>query len=102
MPWRATCPMDERMAFIAAYEREEVSLALLCRQFGVSRKSAYKWLARWAQEGAEGLRERSRAPLRHPNALAPWAEEAALAVRRAHPPSAPRPGGGAPGGRAPP
>ena len=90
MPWRATCPMDERMAFIAAYEREEVSLALLCRQFGVSRKSAYKWLARWAQEGAEGLRERSRAPLRHPNALAPWAEEAALAVRRTHPTWGPR------------
>ena len=90
MPWRATCPMDERMAFIAAYEREEVPLALLCRQFGVSRKSAYKWLARWAQEGARGLEERSRAPLHHPNALAPWEEEAALAVRRAHPTWGPR------------
>lgn len=90
MPWRATCPMKERVAFIVACEREEVPLALLCRQFGVSRKTAYKWLARWAEEGVEGLKERSRAPRCHPNALAPGVEAAVLALRGEHPTWGPR------------
>ena len=44
MGWMETCAMDERMRFVLAVEREEESMAALCRRFGVSRKSGYKWL----------------------------------------------------------
>jgi putative transposase len=40
-------------------------MTALGREYGISRKTGYKWLARYRREGAAGLRERSRAPLRH-------------------------------------
>ena len=39
----------------------------LCRQFGISPATGYKWLQRWAEEGASGLQDRSRAPHHSPN-----------------------------------
>jgi transposase InsO family protein len=67
--------MFERAAFVRAYEAQEDSLSALCRRFGVSRKTAYKWLQRVESEGEAGLLERSRAPHTHPNAIdAQWEE----------------------------
>ena len=40
---------------------------------------------RWRAEGVAGLADRSRAPLRHPQAVAAELAEACLDVRRAHP-----------------
>ena len=69
MGWRETCAVDERMRFMLAVEEREESFAAVCRQFGVSRKTGYKWLARYAAEGVAGLVDRSRAPLHHPQAM---------------------------------
>lgn len=44
-------------------------MADLARRFGVSRKTAYKWLDRYETQGWVGLEERSRAPLHHPNTI---------------------------------
>jgi transposase InsO family protein len=85
MPWRETRVMDERMAFVVDVQRGEASLAELCRRYGISRKSGYKWLARHAAEGLDGLKDRSRAPHHHPQALEPDVAAAALAVRAKHP-----------------
>ena len=46
MPWSSTSPMDQRVRFIADYQRRFFSLAELCRRFGVSRKTAYMWIER--------------------------------------------------------
>jgi len=62
----------------------------LCRRFGVSRKTGYKWTARYSLEGAAGLQDRSRAPHQHPQQVAPSIAAAALQVRRAHPRWGPR------------
>jgi transposase InsO family protein len=84
MPWRETCVMDERMAFVVDWRRDETSFAALCRSYGVSRKTGYKWIERFERDGATGLADRSRAPQHHPNAV-PAAETAAvLAVRMRH------------------
>lgn len=85
MAWNETCPMRERMKFIAAYEQGEQTMAALCRAFGISRESGYKWLARWRGEGLDGLKERSRAPHRHPNRTPPALAERVVAARLAHP-----------------
>ena len=61
--------MDERVKFIAAYLRGELSLARLSSSFGVSRKTAYKWIARYASGGVAELINRSRRPLSNPNAM---------------------------------
>jgi transposase InsO family protein len=57
--------MDERTQFIARVLAGEDAMTVLCREYGISRKTGYKWLGRYQQDGAAGLAERSHAPLRH-------------------------------------
>jgi transposase InsO family protein len=80
-----TCAVDERMRFVMATERQEESFAAVCRRFGVSRKSGYKWVGRYEELGVEGLIDRSRAPLDHPQAVPEAIVERCLMVRRTHP-----------------
>ena len=53
----------------------------LCREYGISRKTGYKWLGRYLSEGAAGLRERSHAPLRHGQAHNVGVVQAVLELR---------------------
>ena len=85
MGWMETCAVDERMRFVMAVEEPAEAFAAVCRRFGVSRKTGYKWLERYRSEGVAGLIERSRAPLHHPQAITAAIAERCLAVRRAHP-----------------
>src|ERR1700756_4582543 len=85
MGWKETCAVDQRMRFVIAVEKRDESFAAICRQFGVSRRVGYKWLARFEEAGVEGLHDRSRAPLHHAHAIAEEIAEHCLAVRRAHP-----------------
>ena len=68
MPWKETWPMRERRQLVALYETGRYTVTELARHFEVSRKTAHKWLARAAAGEDEGLADRSRAPLTHPNA----------------------------------
>ena len=85
MPWRETGPMDERMRFIVAQQRGEVSMAELCRQFGISRKTGYKWAARYRAAGVDGLKERSRARRTQVRQTPAVTEEALVALKGRHP-----------------
>ena len=60
MPWSETCAMDERMRFVIAASEDDAEMSAVCAEFGISRPTGYKWLARYAAEGLEGLKERSR------------------------------------------
>lgn len=60
-------------------------MAELCREFGVSRKTGYKLMKRYAAEGADGLRDRPRAPKTHPNQTPSDVEATILRVRKQHP-----------------
>jgi transposase InsO family protein len=82
--------MDQRMGFVTAYVAGEESVAVLCRHFGISRKSGHKWLARYRADGPAGLVDRARAPRTRPHALAEEVVEALLAVRHRHPSWGPR------------
>ena len=68
MPWQECNLMDERLKFIAGLLDGE-KMAVLCRRFGVSRKTGYKILDRYNSCGLEGLTDRSRRPYRHANQL---------------------------------
>src|SRR5882724_892673 len=85
MGWKETCAMDERMRFVMAAKEGDESFAAVCRRFGVSRKTGYKWQDRYASEGVGGLGERSRAPLHHPQAVPARIVERCLEMRRKHP-----------------
>jgi transposase InsO family protein len=69
MTWKETCPMDEKIKFIAMVKSGIYSFASTCRQFDISRKTGYELLARYEAEGEKALAARSRAPHSHPNAI---------------------------------
>ncbi len=90
MPWKETCPMDERMKFLTDYLKGHWSVAQLCRQYAMSRKTGYKWIARYEAEGWTGLQERSRAPQTHPQATPAEIQERLVHFRLQHPHWGPR------------
>jgi len=85
MPWQQTDPVNERLKFVAAVLNGCESMTELCTHFGISRKTGYKLLKRYADEGPGGLKDRSRAPWIHPNQTPAEVERAILQVRKAHP-----------------
>ena len=78
------------MVFVADCLRGELPMAALCGDYGISRKTGYKWLGRYREQGPEGLVERSRAPHRHGRSMAPELAEAIVALRRERPHWGPR------------
>ena len=45
MAWKKVLPMEERARFVLEVEKAEMSVAELCRRYGVSRKTGYKWIS---------------------------------------------------------
>src|SRR5579859_5779650 len=43
MPWKESCILDQRLQFLSSYQKEEMSVADLCRAYGISRPTAYRW-----------------------------------------------------------
>jgi transposase InsO family protein len=77
--------MDEKTQFIADVLRREQSISELCERYGISRKTGYKVIRRYQQEGPEGLRERSRRPHHCPHQTAKPVAEALILLRHRHP-----------------
>jgi putative transposase len=90
VPWKKAYPEDQRIQFIVEATQGPSSIAELCRAFGISRKTGFKWLARYDELGVAGLVDRSRAPHTHPNAVRSTTVERAVALRQAHPTWGPR------------
>jgi putative transposase len=82
--------MEERFKFILDLQRQEWSLAELCRRYQVSRKTGYKWWKRYERDGLAGLRDQSRAPLRQAKVVSCEVAEAVVEARRKHPHWGPR------------
>lgn len=85
MPWRERSPVDLRVQFIGEYQTEQWSMTELAEQYGISRKTAYKWVTRYERGGAAALLDQSRRPWTQPSATDPRLIAALLAVRRRHP-----------------
>jgi transposase InsO family protein len=68
MPWKESSVMDERLSFVARLLEGE-SMSLMCREFGISRKTGYKIYDRYREHGLEALTDRSRRPVRYANQL---------------------------------
>jgi putative transposase len=66
MLWKELSTVVRRLRFVKLAWKAQQSLSQLCRRFGMSRKSGYKWLGRFAQEGPRGLRDRACRPHRSP------------------------------------
>jgi len=85
MPWRETSPMEQRLEFVREYESELFTMTELAAQYGISRKTGYKWLDRYAAAGALGLHDRSRRPRASPHATDPELLAMLIHQRQRHP-----------------
>jgi transposase InsO family protein len=85
MPWKEHTAVDERRAFVTAFQRREQSFSALCRYFGISRPTGYKWLERFTASGDAGLEDESRAPLHQHRAMPEALRSAILELRAHHP-----------------
>lgn len=81
--------MEERLKFVLLHQ-DGWAVTDLCEAFRVSRKTGYKWLERYEQVGLEGFREGSRAPHRHPNAVAEEIEAAIVQLKLERPKRGPK------------
>ena len=85
MPWEEVTVMAQRMEFIEQALREHANVRALCREFGITPRTGYKWLKRYREHGETGLYDRSRRPQHSPRRSSPSTEQAVLKERQAQP-----------------
>ena len=81
MPWKECHVVDERLRFVARLMEGE-KMAVLCEEFGISRKTGYKIYERYQEVGVRGLADRSRRPHRHANQLPLVVEKTIVQLKR--------------------
>lgn len=77
--------MDQKTHFISDFLRHSQSITELCLHYGISRKTAYKWINRYQLDSISGLEDRSRKPNSCPHQTEPEIVEALIEARRHHP-----------------
>ena len=84
MSWKSSI-MVQRSEFVrlASVEGQEFSEA--CSRFGISRKTGYKWMNRFREEGESGLADRSRRPKKSPDKSSKKTESMVVKLREKHP-----------------
>jgi putative transposase len=85
MPWKTISLLKMRQRLIEAVLARHQTIQMLSSRFGISRKTAYKWLNRFRQRGLPGLRDQSRRPRGSPKRLPLFWLRAIQRVRRARP-----------------
>jgi putative transposase len=69
MPWRKAEVVNLRQEFVLKALGGAVEFGILCAEYGISRKTGYKWVRRFREQGLGGLRNQSRRPRSSPVAL---------------------------------
>ena len=68
MPWKEMTTMEQKIEFVCEWRTGKYTITELCKNFDISRPTAYKLIARFEEKGFDGLRELSRKPKKsHPN-----------------------------------
>jgi len=90
MPWKEVTPVSERLSMCKLANEGRYSISKLARDFGVSRKTVYKWLDRYHREGAEGVFDKSRRPISSPTSVSADVTDAVVKLRKDYPDWGPR------------
>ena len=84
MPWKEAKLMSLRVEFVNLAEKEDANISELCRQFGISRKTGYKWIGRYREGGKAALADQSRRPQHSPNKTPTFIEDLIIGTRMEH------------------
>jgi transposase-like protein len=82
MPWQEVTRVSAREEFVQLAMQVGSNRRELCRRFGISPQTGYKWLARYTLEGLNGLCERSRRPRHSPARTVDEVAEHVIELRR--------------------
>lgn len=85
MPWKDQSIVTIRKEFVIRASQEGVSMTAVCRQYGISRKTGYKWRRRSATEDGAALGDRPHTPHHQPRRSLPATEAAVVAMRARYP-----------------
>ena len=85
MPWKRMEVREQRVEFAVRALRGTEPLSRLCREFGISRPTGYKWLERYREGGVAAIAERSRRPLHSPTQIEAELEARIMALRQVYP-----------------
>ena len=85
MAFRERSIMSEKLEFVTQAMIEGANMRRLCKRYGVSPTTGYKWVNRFLREGESGLFERSRRPLNSPRRTAGEVEDLVVAMRKKNP-----------------
>lgn len=77
--------MDVRVQFAGEWQKDEIPFAELCRRYGISRRTGYKWVERYAVAGPAALEARTSRPHSNSRATDERLVRAILAMRKHHP-----------------
>jgi transposase InsO family protein len=84
MPWKETDKMDEKKEFVLKSLDRQLVFTQLCREYGISTKTGYKWRERFLAQGYAGLEEESRRPKSNGKALEEWISVELLRIKKKH------------------
>ena len=85
MPWKGVTVSEERRRFLEDYRLRYYTVSELAERFGVSRRTAHKWIDRFEQSGESGFHELSRRPHCCPGQTDTSIVEELVELRKAHP-----------------
>ena len=71
MPWKEIKPMDQKIKFVLKTFDKNVNFTRLCKEFGISTKTGYKWRQRFIEGGVPALEDRPKTPLENSRSVHP-------------------------------
>ncbi len=90
MPWQERNTMDLKEEFVIRVQQGKQNFSSLCLEYGISRKTGYKWMNRFTEDGFEGLEDQSRQPRVSPNQLEEAAVCRIIRLKKDHPRRGPK------------
>ena len=84
MPWKVKTMLESRRELVELAMGSGTNVSELCRRFGISRKTAYKWLGRYEAGGVAGLEDQSRRPKLSPRRTSAGVEAQVVQLRNVH------------------
>ena len=85
MAWKESTLMSSRLEFILLTQKAGANISAICEQFGISRKTGHKWIARYAADGESGLQDKSRRPHTSPTMSASKLEQMIIELHLRYP-----------------
>lgn len=82
MPFENKTVFMQRIEFISLAQKPDTNMSLLCKRFGITRRTGYKWLNRYEKYGIDGLLDQSRRPKNNKNKTPEEIEEYIAEIRR--------------------